>query len=73
MMMAISTNATAIFSLSPNVFLCVSSFNKKAQNFYQKLGYKKVGVIIDYLVEGYDEILMRKTVGPIETITKNIN
>ncbi len=62
-----------IFSLSSNVFLCVSSFNKKAQNFYQKLGYKKVGVITDYLVEGYDEILMRKTVGPIVTIAKNIN
>jgi ribosomal protein S18 acetylase RimI-like enzyme len=31
-----------IFSYSPNVFLCVSSFNKKAKRFYERLGYKKI-------------------------------
>ncbi|MEN8123719.1 MAG: GNAT family N-acetyltransferase [Bacteroidota bacterium] len=54
-----------LFSMSQNVFLCVSSFNNKAQIFYQKLGYEKVGTLTDYIAEGYDEILMRKTKGPI--------
>jgi ribosomal-protein-alanine N-acetyltransferase len=54
-----------IFSTCANVFLCVSSFNEDAQEFYLKLGYEKVGVLKDYLVGGHDEILMRKTVAPI--------
>ena len=54
-----------LFANSPNVFLCVSSFNLAAQKFYVKLGYKEVGVLKDYIVAGYDEILMRKTTGPI--------
>lgn len=53
------------FTKCSNVFLCVSSFNSVAQGFYKKLGYKVVGVLENYLVEGYDEILMRKTTGPI--------
>jgi len=53
------------FSLGTNVFLCVSSFNKKAKKFYHKLGYQEVGVLTDYVVKGYDEILMRKTKGPV--------
>lgn len=54
-----------IFSTSKNLFLCVSSFNQNAQRFYLKLGYKKIGELKDYLVEGHDEILMRKTIAPI--------
>ncbi len=54
-----------IFSTCANLFLCVSSFNPDAQKFYLKLGYKKIGVLKDYLVEGHDEILMRKTTSPI--------
>jgi len=54
-----------IFAKSPNVFLCVSSFNLAAQKFYVKLGYKEVGLLKDYIISGYDEILMRKTTGPI--------
>ncbi|MEW5951801.1 MAG: GNAT family N-acetyltransferase [Elusimicrobia bacterium] len=54
-----------IFSHSKNVFLCVSSFNKKAFIFYKKLGYKRVGILKDFLVKGRDEYLMRKTKGPI--------
>ncbi len=53
------------FLSGSNVFLCVSSFNKNAQRFYQNLGYKEVGILTDYVVKGYDEILMRKTRGPI--------
>lgn len=54
-----------IFRESPNVFLCVSSFNKDAKRLYQRLGYRKVGELKDYVVNGHSEFLMRKTVGPI--------
>jgi len=54
-----------IFRDTPNVFLCVSSFNTDAQRFYEQLGYKRIGEIEDYLVEGHSEFLMRKTLGPV--------
>lgn len=54
-----------IFSGNQNVFLCVSSFNLSAQKFYLNQGYTRVGKLTDYLVEGYDELLFRKTKGPI--------
>ncbi|MDR3459108.1 MAG: GNAT family N-acetyltransferase [Verrucomicrobiae bacterium] len=50
---------------SPNVFLCVSSFNRRAQTFYERLGYQRVGELPDYVVQGHTEILMRKTWGPL--------
>ncbi|MDQ5822983.1 MAG: GNAT family N-acetyltransferase [Chloroflexota bacterium] len=53
-----------IFSDSPNVFMCVSSFNKGAQRLYERLGYQVVGELTDYIVEGHSEILLRKTTGP---------
>ena len=49
----------------PNVFLSVSSFNKAAVKLYRRLGYKKIGLLKDYFVKGHDEIIMRKTKGPI--------
>ncbi len=48
------------FKTSENAFLCVSSFNTKAQKFYLKRGYTIVGVLKDYIIKGKDEILMRK-------------
>ena len=53
-----------VFHHSPNMFLCVSSFNTSAQRFYARLGYDVVGTLKDFLVAGHDEILMRKTLGP---------
>ena len=50
-----------IFKESPNVFVCVSSFNKKVQKLYRKLKYKKIGVLKDFIVPGHSEILLRKT------------
>ena len=41
-------------------FLCVSSFNKRAQAFYEKLDYKKIGEFPNYIVDGQSEILMGK-------------
>ncbi len=54
-----------MFSDGPNVFLMVSDFNKRAQTFYEKLGYTRVGMIPDYVVPGVTEYLYRKTRGPI--------
>jgi len=53
-----------IFRDSPNVFMCVSSFNANAFRLYQRLGYEVVGELRDYLVRGHSEILLRKTRGP---------
>jgi ribosomal-protein-alanine N-acetyltransferase len=54
-----------VFRESPNVFICVSSFNPRAQAFYERLGYEVVGPLRDFIVRGEDEILLRKTIGPL--------
>jgi ribosomal-protein-alanine N-acetyltransferase len=54
-----------IFRVSPNVFMCVSSFNKDARRLYTRLGYSAVGELEDLIVPGHSEILLRKTVGPM--------
>ena len=54
-----------IFRERPNVFICSSSFNPRAQAFYERLGYEVVGTLRDFIVRGYDEILLRKTIGPL--------
>jgi len=54
-----------IFRESPNVFLCVSSFNPDARRLYERLDYRLVGELTDYIVAGHSELLYRKTVGPI--------
>lgn len=54
-----------IFRESPNVFLCVSSFNPRARDLYHRLGYDTVGEMRDLLIAGESEILMRKTRGPL--------
>jgi ribosomal protein S18 acetylase RimI-like enzyme len=54
-----------IFRESPNVFLCVSSFNPRARALYERLGYEPVGELHDYIVRGHSEWLLRKTHGPL--------
>ena len=52
-----------IFRRSPNVFICVSSFNTAARRFYETAGYSVVGVLKDFVKKGFDEVLLRKTIG----------
>jgi SAM-dependent methyltransferase/L-amino acid N-acyltransferase YncA len=52
------------FRESPNIFLCVSDFNARARRLYERLGYRAVGEMSDYVVAGHAEILMRKSIGP---------
>jgi|SRR5688572_15196023 ribosomal protein S18 acetylase RimI-like enzyme len=52
-----------IFRDSPNVFICVSSFNTDAQRLYTRLGYETVGVLRQFVVDEHDELLLRKTRG----------
>lgn len=54
-----------ILKKTPNVFMCVSSFNKRAQKLYEKLGYEKVGELKDYVIKGHSEFILRKTTGPM--------
>jgi [ribosomal protein S18]-alanine N-acetyltransferase len=54
-----------IFERHRNALLCVSSFNRGAQRLYRRAGYAVVGRLRDYVVAGHDEILMRKTRGPL--------
>jgi ribosomal-protein-alanine N-acetyltransferase len=61
-----------IFKETPNVFICVSSFNPNARRLYERLGYELVGVLKDYLISDYDEILLRKTIAPLLEFKKNL-
>ena len=56
-----------IFQESPNVFICVTSFNTNAQRLYARLGYQKIGEITDFAIPGAHEHLLRKTLGPQST------
>jgi ribosomal protein S18 acetylase RimI-like enzyme len=60
-----------IFTTYSNVFMCVSSFNHRAQELYQRLGYETVGIFKDLVEKGHDEILLRKTIGPMNAFRKN--
>jgi ribosomal protein S18 acetylase RimI-like enzyme len=54
-----------IFREVPNVFICVSSFNPSALRLYERLGYGLVGELKDYIVASHSELLLRKTIGPL--------
>jgi ribosomal protein S18 acetylase RimI-like enzyme len=61
-----------IFTRTANAFMCVSSFNKKAQRLYKRLGYEVIGELRDYIVPGHSEILLKKTIAPLAEFKKNI-
>ncbi len=55
-----------IFRAGPNVFLLVTATNTRAQRFYERRGYRRIGEIADYIQPGITEVLYRKTLGPIQ-------
>jgi ribosomal protein S18 acetylase RimI-like enzyme len=57
---------TAILAEGPNVFLMVNDQNAGAQRFYERRGYRRVGLLSDYIRRGITEALYRKTVAPID-------
>lgn len=60
-----------IFRDSPNVFICVSSFNQNAYRLYERLGYSTIGELKDYIVKGHSELLLRKSKGAWVDFQKN--
>ncbi len=54
-----------ILQYSPNIFICVSTFNQKALQLYLKFGFKPIGEIKDFIKNGFDELLLRKTKGQV--------
>ncbi|HJO95039.1 MAG TPA: GNAT family N-acetyltransferase [Victivallales bacterium] len=54
-----------IFKETPNIFICVSSFNKNAAKLYERKGYKLIGEIENFFIKGYSELFLRKTKGPL--------
>ena len=54
-----------ILTYSPNIFICVSSFNKKALQLYKNFGFELIGELKDFIKPGFTELLLRKTAGPI--------
>lgn len=46
-----------------HLFICVSSFNPRAQALYRRLGYVQVGELPDYFIAGASELLMHKRIG----------
>jgi ribosomal protein S18 acetylase RimI-like enzyme len=53
-----------VLKISPNLFICVSSFNKGAIKLYNEFGFRLVGELDNFVKEGFTELLLRKTVGP---------
>lgn len=51
--------------ISPNIFICVSSFNEGARKLYEARGFELVGVLKNFIRNGFDELLYRKTSGPL--------
>lgn len=43
-----------------HLFLCVSSFNERARRLYERQGFRMVGELPDYIIDGASEILMHK-------------
>jgi len=54
-----------ILQISPNLFICVSSFNVGAIRLYLEFGFTLVGQLDNFVKEGFTELLLRKTVGPM--------
>ena len=47
---------------APNLWTLVSSFNRRARDFYERQGFAAIGAIDDLVKPGYTEILLRKRI-----------
>ena len=54
-----------ILKVSPNLFICVSSFNLGAIRLYKEFGFTLVGELDNFVKDGFTELLLRKSYGPI--------
>lgn len=54
------------FQKTQNLFLICSEQNIMAQRFYEKVGFVQVGALSDLVIKGQNEILYRKTIGPMK-------
>lgn len=54
-----------ILNFSPNIFICVSSFNIGAKLLYEQFGFEYVGELKDFVKKGFSELLYRKSHGPL--------
>jgi ribosomal protein S18 acetylase RimI-like enzyme len=52
--------AEAHFSGGRHVYLCVSSFNPRALQLYERRGYVKIGELPEFIADGFSELLMQK-------------
>ncbi len=48
------------YPAAQHIFLLVSSFNPRARELYERHGYRQVGEIPDYVVDGHAELVMHK-------------
>ena len=44
------------------LWLCCSAFNTRANAFYQRNGYEQIAVLPDQIVDGMNELLLRKRI-----------
>ena len=65
MLVRFAEKSTVRFSSS--LYLCVSSFNRKAQAFYKNLGYQRIGIIPDLIVRGASEHIYWKRLSQLKT------
>ena len=54
-----------ILEISPNIFICVSSFNTRAIKLYEEFGFKRIGELDNFVKDGFTELLLRKTYGAL--------
>jgi len=54
-----------ILKISPNIFICVSFFNKGAIRLYEEFGFKLIGKLDNFVKDGFTELLYRKSFGQI--------
>jgi GNAT superfamily N-acetyltransferase len=43
-----------------NLWVCASAFNSRALGFYQRYGFRPAATLPGLVIDGYDEILLRK-------------